>query len=203
MKNYRYGIFNASDYCITWISVVFLLLFSVASLILDLSFFFVAVPIAYDLILLWKILIPHTEQFVLNKNEIIVYKGKKEYLIALPTKITLVVSYADICPPFAKRISLWNQTHILKDKYAVSILRDISPERVFDTLHQCPAQQYTTSTVQTVFDDYQYIYSFVCNQSLIEKLVARKQCVVIVPQSLFSKVSIDSKKAEVYIDAKG
>lgn len=200
MKNYRYGKFRFRDYCISWFAIALLLFFSIASIILDLSPVFIIFPMAYAVAWLWIILAPHCEQFILCKESIIVFYGKKTHTIDLPSELTLVVSYADICPPLAKRTAVGNQTHILKDKYAISILQKTSLNVALEALHRNYVQKYTTSRIQTIFDDYRYIYSCVCSQSLIDALIANRNYVLIIPESLLEVVSIDSSIVNVYID---
>lgn len=200
MKNRRFGKFRLRDYCISWISIVSLLLFSIASTVLELSFLFVIFPIVYAVILLGVILLPHREQFAINSNSITVFLGKKTQTISLPSELTLVVSYADICPPLAMRTAVGNQTHILKDKFAVSILQKMPVDVALESLHKNRVQKYTTSRIQTVFDDHRYIYSFVCNQSLLDELIANRECLLIIPESLFNVISFDTSIMNVHID---
>lgn len=200
MKNRRFGKFRLRDYCISWISIVLLLLFSIASTVLELSFLFVIFPIVYAVIWLGIILLPHREQFAINSDSITVFLGKKTQTIRLPSELTLVVSYADICPPLAMRTAVGNQTHILKDKFAVSILQKMPVDVALESLHKNRVQKYTTSRIQTVFDDHRYIYSFVCNQSLLDELIANRECLLIIPESLFNVISFDPSIMNVHID---
>lgn len=202
MKNLRYGKFRFGDYNMSWGAIILLMLFAAASLILDLSFLFFLFPTVFAVVWLWVILVPHREQFVLHGDTIAVYAGKKSRSIALPLELTLVVSYADICPPLAIRTAVGDQTHILKDKYAVSILQDVPLDAALEALHRNYIQRYTTSTIQTVFDDYRFVYSFVCNQSLLDELIANRKCSLIIPESLFERISVDSSIVNVYIDTK-
>lgn len=112
-----------------------------------------------------------------------------------------VVSYADICPPLAVRTVVGNQTHILKDKFAVSILKEMPAEVALEILHRNRAQKYTNSNIQTVFDDYRYIYSFVCDQSLFDELIANRECLLIIPESLIGVISFDQNTINVRIDS--
>lgn len=200
MKNRRLGKFRFRDYFISWISIALLLLFSIASIILELHFLFVIFPSVYAVIWLVALLIPHCEQFTIGNDSIAVFFGKKTQTICLPSELTLVVSYTDVCPPLTIRDALGNQTHILKDQFSVSILQKMPVEVALETLHQNHEQKYTTSRIKTVFDDYRYIYSFVCNQALFDMLIANRKCVLIVPESLSSVISFESGIEDVHID---
>ena len=57
------------------------------------------------------------------------------------------------------------------------------------------------SIVQRVFDDYRYIYGFVCNQSQIDRLIANQNCLLIIPESLQEKISVDQSIVDVHIDS--
>jgi hypothetical protein len=133
-------------------------------------------------------------------NSITVLLGKKTRTIILPSELTLVVSYADICPPLAIRTAIGNQTHILKDKYAISILQKMPLDVAMEALHRNQIHNYTTSIVQSVFDGYLYIYSFVCNQSQIDRLIANQNYLLIIPESLQEKISVDQSIVDLHID---
>lgn len=200
MKNYRWGKFRFGDYYIAWLAIGVLLSFSIASIILHLSTILAIFPITYAIVWTLKILIPHRERFALVDDAIAIGHGKKTRTINLPPVLTLVVSYADICPPLAIHTNIGKPTHILKGKYAVTVLRDMQLDAVLDALHRNHVQEYTTSTIQTVFNDYQFIYSFVCNQLMLEKMLISRKCLLVVPESLVEKVSFDLHNTNFFID---
>ena len=111
-----------------------------------------------------------------------------------------MVSHADVCPPLAMHTDMGNKTHILKDKVAVSILQKMPVEVVLDVLHRNYVRKYTTSRIRTVFDDYRYIYSFVCNQSLLDALIANRKCLLILPESLSKGMTFELSADNVVID---
>ena len=201
MEYYRYGKFRHGDYCISWVGIAVLLFFSIGSIMLKLSFLFVVFPLVYAVVWLWVILAPHREKFIMCDHSITVLLGKKTRTIILPSELTLVVSYADVCPPLTLRTAIENQTHILKDKYAVSILQKMPLDVAIEALHRNQIHNYTTSIVQRVFDDYRYIYGFVCNQSQIDRLIANQNCLLIIPESLQEKISVDQSIVDVHIDS--
>ncbi len=200
MKKYRYGKFRFRDYCMSWGSIALLLFYSIASVILDLFPLFIIFPMAYAVVWLWTILAPHCEQFVLCNDAIYIFHGKKTHTINLPSKLTLVVSYADICPPLAIHTAIGNRTHILKDKYAISILQKMPLDVALEGLHRNYVQKYTISSIQTVFESYRYIYSCVCDNSLIEELTSNREYQLIIPESLLGVVSIDASVENVHVD---
>lgn len=202
MEYYRYGKFNFSDYYGSWFGIAVLLIFTIASITLDLSASFVIFPTVYILIWLWKILMPNRERFVVCDDYIRVLVGRKTQNIIIPSELTLVVSYADICPPLAMRTAVGNETHILKDKYAVSILHKMPLDATLEALHHNYLRKYTTSTIRALFDDCRYIYDFVCDQYLLDKLIANRDCQLIVPGSLSEKISVDSNYVNIHIDTR-
>ena len=201
MRNRRLGKFRFGDYFSSWVSVVILLLFSTASIMLELPFLFVIFPSLYAIIWLGVILVPHCEQFSINSDSISVFWGRQTKTIHLPSEFTLIVSYADVCPPLTIRTAYGNQTHILKDRFAVSILQKMPVEFALETLHQNRIQKYTTSSIRTVFDDHRYIYSFVCDQFLFDALIDSKKCLLIVPESLSKVIAFELSVENVYIDS--
>lgn len=199
MKNRRLGRFRFGDYFFSWFSIVILLLFSVVSLILKLSLLFVVFPLAYAIIWFGTILIPYFEQFSINNNCISVFWGKKTETIHLPEECTIIVSYADVCPPLTVRTSWGNPTHILKGKFAISVLEKVPLEEIIEKLHSNRIQKYTTSTIKTAFPD-RFVYSFVCDQFLFETLTNNKNYFLIIPESLSDVLTFDSHSEKMYID---
>ncbi len=203
MKRYRYGTFRFGDYWETWVSVTIFLLAAIATVMLDLSFIFLLFSLVYALFWLWAILAPQFEKFAINGNSITVYRGKKKHSINLPSELVLVVSYADIAPPFAVRTVIDKQTHILKNKFAVTILKQMPQNTVLESLHRNYLEKYTMSTIQNNFNDHRYIYSFVCDQDLFNELVSNKNYQIIVPKTLLNQITIDLHQTNVHVDTEG
>ena len=201
MRSKRLGKFRFRDYYTSWGSIIICLLFSIASIVLELSFLFVIFPLVYAIVWLGAILIPHCEQFSISSDSIFVFWGRQTKTIHLPVELTLIVSYADVCPPLTIRTAFGKQTHLLKDRFAVSILQKMPVEFALETLHQNRIQKYTTSSIRTVFDDHRYIYSFVCDQFLFDALIDSKECLLIVPESLSKVIAFESSVENVYIDS--
>lgn len=201
MEYFRYGKFKFSDYYVSFLVIVALLVFAISSILLNLPFFYVVIPVFYALIRLSFIIMPHLERFSIHNKSIIVSKwGKKSYTIGLPEELTIVISYVDISPPLAGRNGIGNTTHTLNKRYAVSIMHKMSLETVLGELHKSYIKRHTTSTIKMIFDGYRYIYGFVCNQVLFDELIANRKCLIIIPESLLEKVSVDSGAVEMYIE---
>ena len=201
MKNRRYGKFRFGDYTASWAVIVVMLLFSIAALVLAQPLWLTALPAAFAAVWLWAILSPQRESFILSRGSITVFRGRKSRTIDLPSDITIVASYADICPPLTARTAVGNRTHILKDKYAVSILQETSLAAALEGLHRNCMKTYSSSWIQTVFEGYRYVYSFVCDQAMLDELTANRRCLLIIPESLADKIAVDTDAANVYIDA--
>lgn len=199
MRKKRLGKFRFSDYYATWFSIVMLLLFSTASALFELSFLFVVFPLVYAIIWLGVILVPYSERFSINSDSITVFRGSQSKTIPLPLELILVVSHADVCPPLAIRTPIGNQTHVLKNKFAVSILQNIQVTDALKSLHQNRIQMYTTSSIKTIFDDYSYVYSFVCDQLLLDDMLASRKVALIVPESLLKLLAIESSTENLYV----
>lgn len=201
MKNYRHGKFRFSDYYILFLTVLVCFIFMLASVMMHLPVLYVIIPAAYALVLLWVIIDRHIETFIICNDLITVFKwGRRTHNYVLPTELTIVVSYDDVCSPYVTRTNVRTQKHISRDKYAISILHGISLNVALEVLHQNRIKTYTTSTIRTLFGGHHYIYSFVCNQSLLDMLIADRKCMVIIPEALLEEIRIDPSVAEVYID---
>ena len=200
MEHRRYGEFRFNDYCASWIGIAALLIFAVVSLALKLHFLLAVFPSLYAIIWIWTVLAPNIEKFSISSEKIIVKKGRKKEEIPIPSKLCLVVSNVDICPPLAIRTPTGNETHILKDKYAVSVLKAMPLEDALMGLHRNNMHKYTTSTIQRNFDDCRYIYCFVCDRVLLDKLIDNRECQLIIPESLLERVPINRGKVNLHID---
>lgn len=200
MKTKRLGKFNFTDYIGSWGAVAIYLLCSIASFVLDLSILYVIVPLVCATIRLTTLLLPHYEQFSIHDDSIEVYWGRRRKKIHLPSELTIIVAYADVCPPLAIHTAFGNQTHILKGKYSVSILQEVPIKDVLEVLHQSRIQKYTASSIRTLFGGYRYIYDFVGNQFLLDTLLSQKKCLLIIPESLTKEIAVVQNAENVYID---
>ena len=201
LKNRRLGNFRFSDYWGSWVACLLYFGMAIACTAVDLHIFFVVLPLIYCSIRIWTIISPHFERFALNDKEIVVSKFKKERTIPLPDKLTVILSYADVCPPLSVHLDNNNQTHILKDKISVSILQEMTIEFALHSLHKTAyTKKYTMSDVEHCFDPYRFVYSFVFNADLFAHLLDGRECLVIVPESLVEKLSLHFDTADFYVD---
>ena len=201
-KTKRYGKFSFLDYIGSWIVIAFLLIFSIIYSFFELPIVFAIIPIAFALARFITILYPHTESYILNDNSIVCYSlFKRSVTIELPTELTLIISPVDIAPPLAIRTAVGNQTHILKDKYAVTVLRDMQLNSVLEKLHRPYVGHYTTSIIQHLFDEYLYLYSLVIDNNVLDTLLKNRRCLLIIPDYLSDKIPINASAAQVFVDS--
>ena len=200
MKYRRYGKFRFRDYTSAWLVIVFLFVLVVVGFLTDTQFYLLIWPLLLLMIMAWSIYKPNSERFLISGDTITIMQGRKKQKVSIPSEPTLVVSYADVCPPLAKRMSYGNQTYMLKGRYAISILQKIPLETALVRLHQNYTRKYTTSTVEACFDEYLYVYSFLGNQEILDKLLADRNCQIIIPETLLNQVSIELHQINVHID---
>lgn len=200
MKYRRYGKFRFCDYISAWLVIVFLFVLVVDGFLTDTQFYLLIWPLLFLMIMAWSIYKPNSECFLISGNTITIIQGRKKQKVSIPSEPTLVVSYADVCPPLAKRIGYGNQTYMLKGRYAISILQKIPLETALMRLHRNYTRKYTISTVEACFDEYLYVYSFVGNQEMFDKLISNRNCQIIIPETLLNQISIDLRHQKVHID---
>ena len=200
MKYRRYGKFRFSDYTSAWLVIVFLFVLVVVGFLTDTQFYLLIWPLLLLMIMAWSIYKPNSERFLISGDTITIMQGRKKQEVSIPSEPTLVVSYADVCPPLAKRVSYGNQTYMLKGRYAISILQKIPLEIAIVRLHENYTRKYTNSTVEACFDEHLYVYSFVGNQEIVDKLIANNKCQIIIPESLLSQLPINLNQINAHID---
>lgn len=200
MEYRRYGKFRFNDYTASWIGIAILVFFSVASIIFKLPTWYAILPGIYAIIWLLTILMSNTESYSISENKFLAKKGSKIKEIEIPSEITIIVSYADICPPLAVRTAYGNQTHILRDKYAVTVFQIMPIDFIIECLYRGYIKKHTTSTVRRSFDEYRYVYGFVCVQEVMDKLIANRNCLLIIPKSLQDKIFIDASCTNVNVE---
>ena len=202
MKYKRYGKFRFYDYISTWLVIIFLLVLVVTAFLINAQFYLLFFPLLLILSMVWSVYRPNSEHFLIYGNNISIMQGRNKRTVSIPNEITLVVSYADICPPFAKHIGCYgNQIYMLKGRYAISILQNIPLKTVFERLHQNYTQKYTNTTVEECFEKHLYVYSFVGDQELLDNLISKYNCQIIIPETLLNKVSVDLRQENIHVDA--
>ena len=200
MNYRRYGKFRFRDYTSAWLVIVFLFVLVVVGFLTDTQFYLLIWPLLLLMIMAWSIYKPNSERFLISGDTITIMQGRKKQEVSIPSEPTLVVSYADVCPPLAKRVSYGNQTYMLKGRYAISILQKIPLEIAIVRLHENYTRKYTNSTVEACFDEHLYVYSFVGNQEIVDKLIANNKCQIIIPESLLSQLPINLNQINAHID---
>lgn len=113
--------------------------------------------------------------------------------------MTVVFSYADICTNFAQRGALVSRTYMLKGKWFVSLLTEVHVEKVINRLHGKGAWRYTNCWVEELLKKH-FIYSFVCNQSMLEEVLCGKNYTLILPETLSKIIDTKKLKGDIYID---
>ena len=125
-----------------------------------------------------------SERFTVCNNSISVSKFGRISAISLPEEIMVVISTADIRTPFAVYTALGKETRILPGRYAVTILHKAQTSMLLERLHHHRISKYTASSIQDILPEYQYIYSFVGNVSLLTEVQQNAKCSFIIPVSL-------------------
>ena len=197
----RYGEFRIGDYKTSWMVLGLMIIFIVACFLLQLPVVYMVVPILYSVALINSIWNPNREYFKLINGIIYVKKGKKEKEIKIPKEISLIISPVDICPPLTVRTAVGNKTHILKGKYAVSVLMRMDMEEIIEKAHIGYIKKYTTSTIRNAFEEYKYVYSFVCDNVLLNQLLRERKANILIPKSIFDKMFLENKDLEIFIDS--
>lgn len=201
MEYRRYGTFHFSDYIGSWIAIAVYLALAIGNYILsEISIFFIALLIIYAVIRLWSIISPNFERFSIDGSVITARKGKRVEKITIPAEITLVISHADISPPLSVRTPHGNKTHILKDKYAITILSETRIESILKRLHESSVKKYTTSLIELIFG-FQFVYSFVCDEELLVSMMQNRECFIIIPECFVDQIPIIKQASNVYIDS--
>lgn len=220
MLNCRYGKFNPGDHMGLWVYIGFTLILSAGCIyyiVLGISVLsavgcLIALN-ALTLVYLLIIILSYRERFSIENGVITVQKGRKTSKTVIPDEVTVIVSYAEICNGFLSGSPQRNKIHIMKDKYAVTLLQKTVPDFVFERLHgdlmRMRKYKYTTNIIKNwLFEPWRYIYSFVCDEELLNKVLAGRSCLLVIPESLREKVHLSDDiiadgKVEVYIDPKG
>lgn len=200
MAHPRYGKFRFRDYISGWFAIIFFLVIVIDGYLTNTLVHLLIWPLFLSMIMAWSIYKPNRERFIISDNIITIIQGRKEQKVIIPSEITLVVSYADVYPPLAKRVGGVNQTYVLKGRYAVSILHKVPLERVLECLHKNYARKYFMSTIEERFNEQTFIYSFVCNRELLDDLLVRENYQLIIPESLLKMVFVNQNTANVYVD---
>lgn len=199
MKYRRYGKIRLKNHLSNCFFDLFFFLFGILGIAVGDSAMSGVVFIAISIFDVIYTLIPYTEKFTVNKSNFMVYKGRVTKEINLPAKMTVILSYADMCTDLAKRVTLINQTYMLKGEWSISVLEDVSVEKVIKQLHAKGAFRYTNCWVEEKLKQ-NFVYSFACNQSILEEVLSDKSFTLIIPETLSHMVNIKKLNGDIYID---
>lgn len=196
----RYGEFRFRDYLSAWLAIAFLFALVVVGVLTETQFYLLIWPLLLLIIIAWSIFKPNSERFLISIDTITIVKGRKEHRVTIPSEITVVVSYADVCTPIAKHIGVGNQSYLLNGRYAISILKKMPIVIALERLHQKSIYKYTNSTIEALFGEQHYIFSCVGEQEILNKLLLNRNCQIIIPESLSKQTHIDLSQENAYID---
>lgn len=191
----RYGKFSFKDHLLNGTVVLICVLCGIIGLAYE-------VPYIYCSIYIWaavakgvNVMLPYRERFEINEDTFVVYKGKKMDKIVIPSEFIVIISYADVCTEVAKRTSISNRTCKLKDRFAISFLQEMPLQTVLEKLHG----RYTNCWIEEVMKQ-KYIYGFVCNQDMLEKVLVDRNYILILPETLSAKIDTTQLIGNIYID---
>ena len=193
MEFNRYGKLYWKDYKFTLASIGGFVLLAIVNLALSLPLLYSIFPLAFAII--WTILIvrPHMERFTVCDHFILVRQGKHTHEIPLPPNIIVVFSQADIRDTFSV------QSYLLRNKYAISLLRNNSLEDILQILHANRVKKYTNSSIEAA-STHSLIYSFVYNEYAFTQILKHGVSKVIIPESLVNQIDLSSFGCSVFID---
>lgn len=203
----RYGKLSFSDHFTMAIGSIILCIIASGSLIL--RFLNISTtPYMYGIGIIivcvfWNmaILIPYSERFEIRNDKIISQILFRTAKIDIPDNISIVISYLDNCPHLARRSAahISQQVFIPEGKYMVSILKQISTPDLLEKLHRPFVNPYTNSTVMDSFCG-QFIYSFIWDHALLDRVMQNRNCNIVIPKSLSNRLVVSASNAEIIID---
>lgn len=199
MKYKRYGKFSMADYWSAWIAITTLCTIGVIGIFLNVSFVLSICEWLFSALLLFAIIVPNCECFIIADNIIATKKLIWTTQLTIPEDSVVIISYSDICPQFIKQVSIANQTYALAGRVSVSFLKDISFENTLWKLHNSCKKKYTNSLIEYIFE-YQFIYSFVCDEALLFTILQKHNYTIIMPKSLSAQFPKIKQLNGVYLD---
>ena len=206
MKYYRYSKLRAHDYWLLWLpdAILFFLgcltffvnrvicaemeisLIGAFLIFLALTFFFTT-------------LVRLREHFCIEENTLTVtYCGRRKEII-LPAQLTVVICYSDFIPPLATRAvnSLYMKQTLVFDGQFAAVLMEGALDQ--DSIRLFRRYHYSSSHVADALQE-RLIYSFACDQELFDRLTDSAKCSVVIPASLFKKLTINNFVVQRVID---
>lgn len=198
MKYSRYGKIRFKNHWINYLMYLGCLVVAILGITTEGPKIGVAFCIGIAIFDMIDISTPYREKFLFNQDTITVYKKRKIRNINLPLKVIVVISYASMYTEFSRRMAV-HVDYMLKGEWAVSLLKDVSVEEVTKRLHRKGAFLYTNYCVEDVLKQH-FIYSFVCNQSMLEEVLNNRNFTLIIPETLLPMIDIIKLNGEIYID---
>lgn len=195
----KYGKFLFKDYWLNWIIVSIFMMFGIIGIANEMPEIYCGIYILIAFVKSISILLPHRERFAINEDGIVVYNGNKVKEIFFPSQFIAIISYADICTNLAKKISKVNRTYNLKKRFSISFVQEISLQEALEKLHGKYTYRYTNCWVEELLKQ-NFIYSFVCNQSMLEEILRNKDFTLIIPETLSNMINIKNIKGDIYVD---
>lgn len=202
---FRYGKYQMSDHATTFFGAIILTIAGVTCLskdILPAIYPILAFTISFFMVM--STFKSCRERFMITQESITVINGRHSREISLPIRPLVVISYASAQPSYAASspISLELGTSILPDRYMVSILQNMPLAAALDMLHKGYVKRYTNVSIENQFH-YRVLYSFVSDAALLDRFLENRDCLVVVPESVyqeFAEVIMKNQKAGLYID---
>jgi len=181
MLYYRYGKLRTGDLGVYWFVCAILFLLGSVAITLSIIDFLPcevvligAFLIAISFIFFFHTFIKIQERFFIDNSVLSTWKLGKKRDICLPPDLTIIIAYADFMPPLATRSPSalhMRQTIALNDRLEVVLLEDSSEEIMPLLASYC----YSSSHIKEAFEC-RLIYSFVCNQEILNKLICCSTC---------------------------
>ena len=200
MKNYRFGKITLLNYLkMTLFPFVISILIIVCCVVAESPFWFALPFLCISVFHVASVLHRTREQFLITDEEIIVYNERKKRIIPLPKQMVVIVSYAEIISSLESNSIYIDKTFVLKNRFAITILQSITKDETIELLKKSLIKEHTTRTLENVFYGYRYVYSFVFDDFLLDKLIANKNAEILVSQSLFDKVKISRDGVNVCV----
>ena len=197
MKYKRYGKFRISDYWGALFPIIVLCTLGIVGLIFDISIIFCFFYFFFSALLLLSIVIANIESFVIADNRIIAKKLFSTKEIIIPEDAVVIISYADLAPFYS--ISPYKK-YFFNGRISVSFLQNISFENALNKLHKGFGKMYSNTLIEHIFE-YEFIYSFICEDDFLCNILNNHNYVVILPESLSSHLPKTKMLNNVFIDA--
>ena len=195
--NKRYGRFRFLDYWSLWILIIVSLVCSIYVVFFSQFRVLGFLPMFISTVYVIAEILPYREEFCISDNTIIIKKGNSTQKIAIPRRITLILSQTAIRDTFGI------QSYILHNKISISIVNGNDLDSTLELLHSGYVKKYMSDTIVNSFND-KFVFDFVCGIPQLEQLLNYSECVIILPESLWTSIPEDVKSIlnsrNLYID---